>query len=281
MDEGHAERYNFRSQRIAAITPDFSKTQFQMSLPPELSIVIPAYNEEHRLHKSLARIGAFLATRSCSAEIIVVNDASTDGTSQVVENFRKECPNLRLITTQRNHGKGFSVRLGMLEARGDLALFTDADLAAPIEEADKLLAALRDNDCDGVIGSRAVDRTLIEVHESQFREFAGIIFNFLVRLITGVPFADTQCGFKIFRRDRARIIFEQQRIQGFGFDPEILFLARRHGLHIVEIPVRWAHDPATKVRLLCDGALMFLGLLAIRWNAWTGRYPRNGGSVDA
>lgn len=245
-----------------------------MNSPPYLSIIIPAYNEELRLQKSLEHIRAYLANRPFSAEIIVVDDGSTDGTSNVVESFREKYPHLRLISNERNHGKGFSVRHGMLEACGEVALFTDADLSAPIEEADKLLAALRESDCDGAIGSRAVDRKLIEVHESVFRELAGIIFNRMVRLITGVDFADTQCGFKCFRRERVRIVFKQQRTEGFGFDPEILFLAQRHGLHIAEIPVRWAHDPATKVHVFSDSVGMFLELLAIRWNAWIGRYPR-------
>jgi dolichyl-phosphate beta-glucosyltransferase len=245
-----------------------------MNPPPELSIIIPAYNEEFRLQRSLEHIRDYLAKRSFSTEVIVVNDGSTDGTSRVVEHFRGQLPCLREVLNERNRGKGFSVRRGMLEAAGELALFTDADLSAPIEEADKLLAALREDNCDGAIGSRAVDRSTIEIHESGFRELAGIIFNRMVRLLVGVNFADTQCGFKAFRRERVRIVFEQQRTEGFGFDPEILFLARRHGLRIAEVSVRWAHDPATKVHMFRDSVAMFLDLFAIRWNGWTGRYPR-------
>ena len=151
-------------------------------------------------------------------------------------------------------------------------MFTDADLSAPIEEADKLLAALRDGTYDVAIGSRAVDRSLIEVRQSAFRERAGIFFNQIVRQITGLPFHDTQCGFKAFRREKARVIFERQRTEGFGFDPEILFLAQRQGLRIAEVPVRWAHDPATKVRMFADSLRMFLDLVAIRWHALMGRY---------
>jgi dolichyl-phosphate beta-glucosyltransferase len=246
-----------------------------MSGPPELSIIIPAFNEEGRLQKSLEYIRSYLAQAPIVAEIIVVNDGSKDGTAALVENFRAQCPGLRLISNETNRGKGYSVRRGMLEACGELALFTDADLSAPIEQADKLLAALREGGYDGAIGSRAVDRKMIEVHESVFRELAGIIFNRLVRLVTGVGFADTQCGFKAFRRERMRVVFEQQRTEGFGFDPEILFLARRHGLRITEIPVRWAHDPATKVHVFSDSIRMFVDLLTIRWNAWVGRYPRD------
>ena len=162
----------------------------------------------------------------------------------------------------------------MLEARGEIALFTDADLSTPIEEADKLFAALRDQGYDAAIGSRAVDRSLIEVHQAVIREQAGIFFNYLVRWIMGIGFSDTQCGFKAFRREKARIIFEQQRVERFGFDPEILFLAKRHGLRVAEIPVRWSHDAATKVNVVADGIRMLLDLLWIRWNAIRGCYPR-------
>jgi len=240
--------------------------------PPELSIVIPAYNEARRLPRTLARIRAWLEGQSRSAEIIVVDDGSTDGTAAVLESSRAEFANLRLIAHARNRGKGASVRTGFLEARGRIVLVTDADLSAPIAEADKLLAAL--GSYDAAIGSRAVDRSLIEVHQSRARELAGILFNFAVRVITGLPFVDTQCGFKAFLRERAQIAFEQQRTEGFGFDPELLFLCRRHGLEIVEVPVRWAHDADTRVRVLRDGLRMVWDLLAVRGNWLLRRYPR-------
>jgi glycosyltransferase involved in cell wall biosynthesis len=164
----------------------------------------------------------------------------------------------------------------MLEARGEIALFSDADLSTPIEETEKLLAAIQQQGYDGAIGSRAVDRSLIATHQSAVRELAGILFNWMVRCIMGIQFSDTQCGFKAFRRERARIIFEQQRIERFGFDPEILFLAKRNGLRVAEVPVRWSHDPATKVRVAADGLRMFLELILIRWNAVRGLYPQTG-----
>jgi glycosyltransferase involved in cell wall biosynthesis len=238
----------------------------------ELSIVVPAFNEERRLPKTLQSIRAYLRSRSIRAEVLVVDDGSTDATAKVVELSRAEFPELRLLSNDRNRGKGFSVRHGMLEARGEIAMFTDADLSAPMEEADKLLAALRDGTYDVAIGSRAVDRSLIEVRQSAFRERAGIFFNQIVRRITGLPFQDTQCGFKAFHREKARVIFEQQRTEGFGFDPEILFLAQRRGLRVAEVPVRWAHDPATKVRMFTDSLRMFLDLVAIRWHDLMGRY---------
>ena len=240
--------------------------------PPELSIVIPAYNEERRLPQTLRRVREYLSTRPASAEVIVVDDGSSDRSAAVVEEWRSKFAGLRLLSNGRNRGKGYSVRHGMLEARGRIVLFTDADLSAPIEEADKLLAAL--GDYEVAIGSRGVDPSLIEVHQSPLRELAGKVFNAVVRAVTGLDFTDTQCGFKAFVREHARIVFEQQRIERFGFDPEILFLAKRHGLRAIEIPVRWAHDPQTKVNMIRDSLRMFGEVLAIRWNWLLGRYPK-------
>jgi glycosyltransferase involved in cell wall biosynthesis len=244
-----------------------------MSAPDfDLSIVIPSYNEELRLPATLERIAEYLATLALRTEVVVVDDGSRDRTAAVAESFRSKLPGLRVLSNGSNRGKGYSVRHGMLEACGDIVLFTDADLSAPIEESDKLVAALKQG-YDVAIGSRAMDRSLISTHESLFREFAGIIFNKIVRVVLRLPFVDTQCGFKAFRRDRCRIIFEQQRIEGFGFDPELLYLARHHGLKSIEIPVRWGHSPATKVNMLSDSMKMFVDIFAIRWNALRGRYP--------
>ena len=242
----------------------------------DLSVVIPAYNEEFRLPKTLECIVGYLRARPYRAEILVVDDGSSDRTMEIVNSSRPKYSGLRLISNAENRGKGFSVRHGMIEAQGEIALFTDADLSTPIEEADKLIAALKNQGYDAAIGSRALDRSLIEVHQSRVREQAGILFNRLVRWIMGIDLSDTQCGFKAFRMDRARVIFEQQRVERFGFDPEILFLAKRHGLRVAEVPVRWSHDAATKVNVAADGIRMFLELLWIRWNALRGRYPRAG-----
>src|SRR3984893_2688957 len=240
---------------------------------PDLSIVIPSYNEELRLPTTLEQIAAFLSILGRDTEILVVDDGSKDRTAEVAQSFQKTLPNLRVVSNGVNRGKGFSVRHGMQEARGRSVLFTDADLSAPIEEAPKLLDALKTYDV--AIGSRALDRSLITVHESRFREFAGIIFNTIVRVILRLPFVDTQCGFKAFRREPCQILFEQQRIERFGFDPELLYLARHHGLRSVEIPVRWGHSPDTKVSMLRGSMQMFLDVFLIRWNALTGRYPRS------
>lgn len=244
------------------------------SAVPDLSIVIPSFNEELRLPATLERIAGYLSTLGGETEILVVDDGSKDRTAAVAESFRRTLPTLRVISNGVNRGKGFSVRRGMLEARGRVVLFTDADLSAPIDEAPKLIEALQNYDV--AIGSRALDRGLITVHETRFREFAGIVFNRIVRVILRLPFVDTQCGFKAFRRERCQILFEQQRIERFGFDPELLYLARHHGLRTVEIPVRWGHSPATKVNMLRDSIQMFVDVFTIRWNAIRGRYPRRG-----
>lgn len=243
---------------------------------PELSIVIPAYNEEKRLGRTLTRIRDYFAGHSPGPdgiEIVVVDDGSADGTARVAQECAREMRVVRLVSNSENRGKGYSVRNGVLAARGRIALFTDADLSSPIEESEKLLEAIAAGN-DIAIGSRALDRSLISVRQSRARELAGMIFNAFVRILTGLRFHDTQCGFKAFVRERSRVIFEQQRIERFGFDPEILFLARRHGLRASEVPVRWAHDPATKIHMLRDSVLMFSDLLRIRWNWLLGRYPR-------
>src|ERR1700690_429971 len=244
---------------------------------PELSIIIPSYNEEKRLGRTLARIAEYFATNQIAGngelEILVVDDGSADATARVARDWMRDMPGLRLVSNGENRGKGYSVRHGMLESRGRIALFTDADLSSPMEESKKLLAAIEAG-YDVAIGSRALDRTLVEVRQSVFRETAGIIFNGFVKLFTGLPFRDTQCGFKAFVREQSQIVFDQQRIEGFGFDPEILFLAQRHGLRIAEVPVRWSHDAATRVHVARDSLRMFGDLVRIRWNWLLRRYPR-------
>jgi glycosyltransferase involved in cell wall biosynthesis len=237
----------------------------------KLSIVIPAFNEEQRLPATLERIGSYINASGRQTEVIVVDDGSADGTVRVAESFRGKIASLRVVSNGINRGKGYSVRRGSAESYGEIVLFTDADLSAPIEEADKLLVKM--DEYEVAIGSRALNRELIEVHESKFREFAGIVFNRIVRLILRLPFVDTQCGFKAFRREKCKIIFEQQTIERFGFDPELLYLARHHGLRTVEVAVRWSHSPATKVNMFRDSVQMFLDVVIIRWNALRGRYP--------
>jgi len=235
----------------------------------ELSIVIPAYNEDLRLPTSLGQIASYIHASGHQTEVIVVDDGSNDRTAAIAESFRSQMPALRVISNGENRGKGYSVRHGMLDARGCIVLFTDADLSAPIEEADKLLAALENYDI--AIGSRALDRSLIGVHQSRWREASGIFFNRVMRVVTGLPFADTQCGFKLYRRDAARAVFPLQRLDGFGFDVEDLYIARIWHIPAIEVPVRWNNVEGTKVSLM-HGLRSFSDLLLVRWNHLRGRY---------
>jgi glycosyltransferase involved in cell wall biosynthesis len=205
-------------------------------------------------------------------EIIVVDDGSADGTAAVAERCAAVRPNVRMLRNPGNRGKGYSVRHGMLEAKGEWALFSDADLSAPIEELEKLWEAVQRSGAEVAIGSRALNRKLIGVHQSAFREYGGRIFNLVLRIVTGLPFWDTQCGFKLFRADAAREIFRRQRSEGFGFDAEALFIARRLGYQIFEVPVRWNHVEGTKMRLFSDTLRMVTDLVSTRWNQVAGRY---------
>ena len=239
---------------------------------PQLSIIIPAYNEAKRITRTLETLQKYLEANSWTAEVIVVNDGSSDETAAVVELYCSQWNALRLIDNGGNCGKGFGVRTGALVAEGDVILFTDADLSAPITEAPKLVDPIANGECDVTFGSRAVDRSLIGVHQSPFRETSGRIFNLCVQGLTGLPFKDTQCGFKAFRRSVARPVFKRQTIMGFGFDPEVLYIAKKRGLRLREIPVRWDHVEGTTVRFLRDSCRMFLDLLRIRWNDLCGKY---------
>lgn len=239
--------------------------------PVFLSVVIPAFNEQQRIGASLREVCAWLKGREHSWEIVVVDDGSSDGTAQAVRELIPAEPSLRLLELSPNRGKGFAVRAGVLAARGEIILFSDADLSAPIEELDRLLAPLQ-NGFALAFGSRALKREWITVRQSARRELAGKCFNLALRLITGLNYSDTQCGFKAYRREAAQRIFPLQRIAGFGFDPEILFLARKLGFPAVEVPVHWAHREGSKVRVLRDGMRMVLDLARIRWNDLTGKY---------
>ena len=238
-----------------------------------ISIVIPAYNEQRRLAATLSSILSYLGRRDWDfAEVVVVDDGSADSTARLAEEFATSHPAVRLVRNPGNRGKGYSVRHGVMEAKGDWVLFSDADLSAPIEELDKLLAAAHERGASLVIGSRALDRSLITVHQSWFREMAGRVFNLCMRLLTGLPFHDTQCGFKLYEANAAREIFRRQRLERFGFDAEVLFIAKRLGLRCAEVPVRWSHSEGTKVSMFRDSLNMFLDLLRIRWNGLRGRY---------
>ena len=238
-----------------------------------LSIVIPAYNEEKRLPATLELIGRFVEGRKWKfIEVIVVDDGSADRTTAVVDAAARRRPFIRLLRNPGNRGKGYSVRHGMLSALGRWVLFTDADLSAPIEEMDTLLAAAQERGAEVAIGSRALDPSLIAVRQSALRRLAGRSFNFVTALFTGLDFADTQCGFKLFQAHAAARIFERQRIDGFGFDVESLYIAHLLGFRVIEVPVRWAHSDGTKVRMLRDSTKMFLDVLLVRWHKAAGHY---------
>lgn len=239
---------------------------------PKVSIVIPAFNEASRIRKSLHRIAEYLHSVPYSTEVIVVDDGSTDDTVNAVEAVH--FPGLRVIRNGRNRGKGFSVRNGVMSAVGEYVLFSDADLSAPIEEMDKLLAAALNENADVVVGSRALDMKTIEKHQSLLRESGGRLFNVMVQTLLGLKIKDTQCGFKLFKRSSVQAAIRQQTIDGFGFDPELLFLMSRQGLKIVEVSVRWSHVEGSKIRFLRDGVRMFTDLLRIRW------IHRNGHTVN-
>ncbi|HXR97580.1 MAG TPA: dolichyl-phosphate beta-glucosyltransferase [Terriglobales bacterium] len=243
-------------------------------MPTQLSIVIPALNEAARLPATLAKLGRYCAARPERFEIILVDDGSTDNTAELLRSPPVAAANLtwRTLRNPGNRGKGFSVRHGMLDAEGDRLLFTDADLSAPITELPKLEAALNAG-ADIAIGSRR-ERKLITAHQSVFRENAGRVFNAIVRATLGLPYVDTQCGFKLFTRASALAIFPLQRIERWGFDPELLFIARRRGYKVKEVPVEWAHADGAKIRMVADSGRMFAEVIQIRGNAWRGCYPR-------
>jgi glycosyltransferase involved in cell wall biosynthesis len=236
----------------------------------KVSFVIPAFNEAARIQTSLQRISEYLKGVPYATEIIVVDDGSTDKTVDIVKSL--EIPGLRLLPSLENHGKGYSVRKGVLSATGHFVLFTDADLSAPIEELEKLLVVAVKENADVVIGSRGLDMNFIEKHQSSMRESGGRLFNVMVRLVLGLNIYDTQCGFKLFRRATVISAFEKLTTDRFGFDPELLFIMTKQGLKIREVSVRWSHVEGSKVQFLSDGVRMFTDLLRIRWNSFKGKY---------
>ena len=240
---------------------------------PQYSIVIPAYNERARIPATLESVVECIRVRGWSAEIVVVNDGSRDGTADVVKEFAANAPEVRLLENPGNRGKGYSVRNGLLHSFGNVVMFTDADLSAPIEEAEGLFDAIAKG-ADIAIGSRWLERARQTIRQPLYRQFFGRCFNAVTRLIMGLPFADTQCGFKAFTRSAAQTVFQLQTIDRWGFDPEILFIAIKRGFRIAEVPVSWAHDERTRISYLKDGMRMLEDIAQVRWNALLGRYDR-------
>ena len=235
------------------------------------SIVIPAYNESQRISASLDKILAFLSEKHWMAEIVVVNDGSKDNTSQIVRDYARNHPAVRLIENPGNRGKGYTVRNGMNNAHGDILLFTDADLSSPIYEAEKLIAAINGG-ADVAFGSRWLQAELQKERQPFYRQVFGRVFNLLLRLTLGLKYKDTQCGFKAFTRSAAQTVFPRQLIERWGFDPELLFLANKFGLKVKEVPVEWAHDDRSKINPVTDGFKMFMEMLKIRMADISGKY---------
>jgi dolichyl-phosphate beta-glucosyltransferase len=240
-------------------------------LDPAYSIVIPAYNESARLGGTLEKVLAYVHARGWDAEVIVVNDGSHDNTADIVRGFSAKDPAVRLVENPGNRGKGYSVRNGMLHARGGIVIFSDADLSSPIEEAPKLLQALAAG-ADIAIGSRWLRAETQTQRQPLHRQIFGRIFNLMLRVTLGLKFKDTQCGFKAFRQPAVRAIFPLQKIERWGFDPEILFLARKFKFRVREVPVAWGHSGGTRINPVIDGSRMFMEMLRIRWNDLTGKY---------
>lgn len=240
---------------------------------PQYSIVIPAFNESARILATLESVVSCVREKGWAAEVLVVNDGSRDATAAIVKAFARNAPEVRLIENPGNRGKGYSVRSGLLQAMGEVVMFTDADLSAPIEEAERLFAAIAQG-ADIAIGSRWLEKGRQTHRQPLYRQFFGRCFNAVTRGVMGLRFADTQCGFKAFTRAAAQTVFQLQTIERWGFDPEILFIALKRGYRIVEVPVSWAHDERTRMSYLKDGIKMLREMATIRWNALRGRYGK-------
>jgi dolichyl-phosphate beta-glucosyltransferase len=240
-------------------------------LAPTYSIVIPAYNESARLGATLEKVLGYVHAQGWDTEVIVVNDGSRDNTAEIVQTYAAKDSALRLVENPGNHGKGYSVRNGMLHARGKIVLFSDADLSSPIEEAPKLFRAL-DAGADIAIGSRWLRAETQTQRQPLHRQLFGRIYNLVLRLTLGLQFKDTQCGFKAFKQPAVQAIFPLQKIERWGFDPEILFLARKLKFRVQEVSVAWGHSGGTRINPLVDGSRMVMEMFRIRWYDLTGKY---------
>jgi len=233
-----------------------------------LSVIVPTYNESHRIAASLHRFYEYLGEQEYDYEIIVVDDASTDNTREIVRN---EFPDTILLVDKPNRGKGYAVKRGIEAAKGEIRLFTDADNSTPIEEVEKFWPHF-DSGADVVIGSRSLPNSQVEVHQPWYRENMGKIYNLVLRIFGLTSFPDTQCGFKAVSAHAADIIFPRQTVNRFGFDAEILYIAQRHGLRVEQVPIRWINSPQSRVHPLIDSAKMLGEVVRIRLNTWRGIY---------
>lgn len=240
---------------------------------PKYTIVIPAYNERARIVPTLRALVTCVRQRNWDAEVVVVNDGSPDNTAALVRQFAQNAPEVRLMENPSNRGKGYSVRSGLLHAQGEIVMFSDADLSAPIQDAERLFEVIADG-TDIAFGSRWLETGRQTHRQPMYRQFFGRCFNLLTRMVMRLPYADTQCGFKAFTRHAAQTIFQLMTIERWGFDPEILFIARKRGYRVKEVPVNWAHDARTRISYRRDGLRMLKELAIVRWNALLGRYGR-------
>jgi dolichyl-phosphate beta-glucosyltransferase len=247
---------------------------------PFLSIVIPAYNEEYRLVSSLGKITSYLDAAGIDAEILVVDDGSKDRTAELAAKALTGRRG-RVVRNGENRGKGYSVRHGVLEARGRFVLLTDADLSTPIDDHAKLAAVIRDRDLDVVIGSRALPNSDVQVRQAWVRQTMGRIFNAFIRAATGLPFRDTQCGFKLMDRERVKPLFEKMVVNRFAFDVELLFLCARFRLSVTEVPVTWRNAVGSKVSVLADPLNMIVDVFRVRWRFRRGLYNPETGATGA
>lgn len=252
-------------------------------MPSDISIIIPAYNESDRIGSTVRRICEYTADEDLGVEIIVVDDGSSDATSDAAARPLGEFPEIhsKVIRYDENRGKGFAVRTGLSAAASPIALFSDADLSTPIEEMHKLVDPISRGEYDVTFGSRALDRSLIGTHQPWRREQGGKVFNLVIRLMTGMPFWDTQCGFKAFDMAKFRPLLDLMTIDRFGFDVEFLFVAQLHGLRLMEIPVRWNNDDRSKVSVVRDSIRMFDEVRQIRRNARLGVYNTDNAELAA
>ncbi|MBL8087337.1 MAG: glycosyltransferase family 2 protein [Chthonomonas sp.] len=237
---------------------------------PSLAVIVPAYNESVRLPKTLARLHEYLSDQTYPWSVVVISDGSTDDTPRIVNDFGIKHPQFTLIDSQPNRGKGFVIRRAMLEVDADLLLFSDADLAAPIEEIEKLLPKIREG-YEIAIGSRPLRESRLEIRQPKYREYAGRAFNQVVQMLAIRGIQDTQCGFKVFTKPVARDVFARCTLDGFSYDFEALMIARDLGYKIAEVPIRWAHQEGSKVRFLRDGSRMLLDLVRLRLKGRKGR----------
>lgn len=237
----------------------------------ELTVIIPAFNEESRISRTLERVLSYLNDQRIQFELLVVDDGSTDRTVEIAQGVIAPQSCCRIVSLAQNSGKGAAVRRGIFESMGDLILFSDADLSTPIEEYSKLRTAI-DSGFDISIGSRALPDSQILLHQPWYRERIGKTFNLLVRMILGLSIPDTQCGFKCFKRQAAKMLAGLQRVEGWAFDAELLFLAQKQGFKIAEIPVTWINDRGTKLGIFSSSAQMLWEILKVRFRSLVGGY---------